>query len=285
MCRPYSNWYTNNVLQKFIHQQLNYPYSLYVHYRTTIRLRRPTLVFLHGIGNSGAAWDTTVSQLPNDINIVTIDLLGFGKSAKPQWAKYDASEQARAVMFTLLKMGITNNIIIVGHSLGALTAVECAQRYPKRVVSLVLCSPPLYDSTRSKSILPKSDAILRKMYTTVHNNPDEFAKIATFASKYKLVNPSFNVTKENVEIYVTALEAMIINQEAFEKTLNVRIPTTIIYGTLDPFVVSANFKKLATHNANISTHSVIAGHEVRGKFIPAVIAAIEQAVLEPQRAL
>lgn len=273
------------MIRKFIHQQLNYPYSLYVHYRTTIRLNRPTLVFLHGIGNSGAAWDTTVAQLPENINIITIDLLGFGKSTKPQWAKYNAAEQARAVAYTLLRMGVTKNITIVGHSLGALTAVECATRYPKRITSLVLCSPPFYDSAGSKSILPRSDTMLRKLYVTVHKNPGAFAQIATFATKYGLVNPSFNVTKENVDIYVTALEAMIINQQAFDNALALSIPTRIIHGTLDPFVVPNNFKKLALKNPNISIQTVIGGHEVRGKFIPAIVAATEQAVLDPRRTL
>lgn len=273
------------MIRQFIHQHLNYPHRLYVHYRTAIRFNRPTLVFLHGIGNSGAAWDTTVAQLPSDTNIVTIDLLGFGKSPKPQWAKYDAVEQARAVMFTLLRMGITKNVTIVGHSLGALTAVECAKRYPKRITSLVLCSPPFYDSAQSNRILPTSDTILRKIYATVRNNPAAFAQIASFAMKYNLVNPSFNVTAQNVDIYVTALETMIINQQSLGDAMSLQVPTKIIRGTLDPFVVPSNFKKLTKHNKNIQVQSIVAGHEVRGRFIPAVLAAIKQAVPEPRRAL
>ena len=65
-------------------------------------------------------------------------MLGFGQSPRPQWAVYDAKTQARSVIATLLKLRFSTPLTIVGHSLGALVAIEMALRYPLLVKKLFL---------------------------------------------------------------------------------------------------------------------------------------------------
>ena len=84
---------------------------------------------IHGIGNSEESWNEVIKRLPDTIRVVTVDLLGFGKSPKPRWAMYNASTQARAVRKTLLQLGLFGKFHIVGHSLGSLVAIEMARRY------------------------------------------------------------------------------------------------------------------------------------------------------------
>lgn len=264
----------------FFHKWLRVPYTLHVRHHHTPKRSVATLVFIHGIGNSGAAWDEVIEKLPNDIRIITVDLLGFGNSPRPSWAKYDAKLQAVSVAATLLKLGIVGKVTIVGHSLGALVAIELAKSYSFFVGSLILCSPPLYRSDEHllTSRLPSSDRVLKALFTSVKGRPDQFVKLSAFAMKYELVNKSFTVNSDNIHSYMTALEAMIINQTSYEDALRLSVPTHIIRGSLDPFVVAKNLRTLKKSNPNITIQQIIAGHEVKGVFIPPVVRAIRATI-------
>ncbi len=260
-----------------IHRWLRVPYSLHVRHYRKLKKPRATVLFIHGIGNSGDAGHDVIERLPKDVRIVTIDLLGFGNSPQPKWAIYNAKTQANAVLATYLKLRITSQVIIVGHSLGALVGIEIAKRYPLLVDSLILCSPPLYDTNDTKNtILPKSDRLLRQLYKSAQRRPEEFVRLSAFAMKYKLINRSFSVTAESVEYYMAALESTIVNQTAYDDAYKLKTPTLIIKGTLDPFVVNRNLRKLVKTNHNIKMATVIAGHEVRGLFVLAVVKAIKE---------
>jgi cis-3-alkyl-4-acyloxetan-2-one decarboxylase len=89
--------------------------------------------------------------------VIVVDLLGFGDSPKPDWATYDARTQAQSLAKTLLGLGLTQRVVLVGHSMGSLVAVEFAKRYPALVKALVLCSPPLYN------VDPRDDKRLLKI--------------------------------------------------------------------------------------------------------------------------
>ncbi|MEO5691290.1 MAG: alpha/beta hydrolase [Candidatus Saccharimonadales bacterium] len=261
------------VIDKFLHKQLNIPYKLHIQYTRKSSKPRATIVFLHGIGSSGAEWQAVVDALPKDLSIITIDLLGFGTSPRPDWARYDAREQARSVIATLLRYGVRGKVMVVGHSLGALVAVEVAKRYPVLVSSLVLCSPPFYNPDRDGR-LPNSDRILQTLFGQVERNQTYFLKLATLAIKYKLVNPAFSVTEETLPTYVQTLKASIISQSAYDDVMTLKCPITIIYGALDPLVIDKNVKAVAKANPHVTLARIIVGHEIIGRFVPTVVERI-----------
>ena len=269
------------MLDTLIHRWMRIPYALNVHYLQTPKKPRATVLFIHGIGNTGAAWDDVTAKLPDDIRVISIDLLGFGSSPAPKWAVYNAKTQASAVLATYLKLRILSPAIVVGHSLGSLVAIEVTKRYPLLVRSLILCSPPLYEApVVDKRLNLKSDAVLRELYRTASKHPDDFVRLSAVAMKYQLINKSFNVTDDNIASYMAALEAMIINQTSLGDAQKLNVPTTIIRGTLDPFVVSRNLKALQRHNSHIQVRSIIAGHEVRGRYVQFVVREILKTISE-----
>ncbi len=257
-----------------LHRWLRVPYALNVHFADRPKKPRATVLFIHGIGNSGGAWDDVIARLPKDVYVISIDLLGFGASPSPSWALYNAKTQARSVLATFLKLRVSGPVVIVGHSLGSLVAIEIAKRYPLLVKSLILCSPPLYTSVEKTSLLPSSESLLRQLYKSAYERQDDFVKLAAVAMKYELINKSFNVTTDNIDSYMGALQAMIINQTSLRDAEKIKVPTTIIRGTLDPFIVTKNLKLLAKTNRNVKLKSVIAGHEVKGLFVSSVVKTI-----------
>ncbi|MNR34937.1 hypothetical protein D3C85_1527470 [compost metagenome] len=73
---------------------------------------------------------------------------------------------------------------------------------------------------------------------------------------------------------MAALEACIINQTALDDAKQVNKPMTIIYGSLDPVVILANIKSLIRANPKAHLVSIIAGHEVKGRYVQAVVREI-----------
>ncbi|MGK2895983.1 MAG: alpha/beta fold hydrolase [Candidatus Saccharimonadales bacterium] len=266
-----------------IHRWFKVPYRLHVEYHGRVKHPRATVVFLHGIGNTGESWRNVIEGLPKDIQAITIDLLGFGKSPKPSWATYDAKTQARGVLRSYFMSRRPGKVMIVGHSLGALTAVEMAKRYPLIIDSLVLCSPPFYDVSDSPSRLPKTDKMLRSLYQAALRYPDQFVRLVGFLTKYKLTNPSFNVTADNVGSYMAALETMIINQTSLEDARKLTIPTHILYGILDPVVVGKNIKALTKITPSVTAVPVLSGHEVTGRMVTATVKAIKERLPEAKK--
>lgn len=262
-----------------IHRLLRFPYRL--HTFSSRRVKRPiaTIVFLHGIGNSQESWRDVYKKLPHNVEVIGLDLLGFGKSAKPTWVTYNAKTQAKAVFATLLRYGIKRRVIIVGHSMGAIVAVEVARRAPFLVSSLILCSPPFYTASETKKrLFPSTDTILKDMYRTIQKQPDAFIQLAQVAKKAGVLNVSANISSETISTYFSALEASIINQTSLDDVQRLRMPITILYGAFDGLVVSANLRSLAKANDAITARSVLAGHEITGLFVGAVVKQINKEI-------
>jgi len=262
------------------HKWLKIPYTLHIHTDRRVKKPRATIVFIHGIGNSGAAWDEITTELPGNLRLITVDLLGFGESKRPPWVIYNAKTQANSLAATLLKLRTRGRVIIVGHSLGSLVAVEIAKRYPLFVKELILCSPPFYRvDIAKKHTIPESDTILRDIYRLAVNHPDQFIKLSKLAARLGLVNKSFNLSTDNADTYMNALEAAIINQTSLEDATKLSVPTQILYGRLDPVVVLKNLRYLTDMNPNVTLKILIATHEIQGaNFIKATIAAIRHAI-------
>lgn len=267
------------MLDKFIHKWLRVPYTLYVRHNKRARKGQPTILFIHGIGNTGTVWNNVIKQLPADVGVVSLDLLGFGKSPKPEWAIYNARRQASSVLATYFRLGLTGKVIIVGHSLGSLVAIEMTKRYPLLIDHLILCSPPFYRPDDETLRLPRHpDAVLRRLGAQVEKYPDQFVTLAAFVMKYNLINKSFTVTPENIHSYMGTLRATILNQTSLIDALKLKVPTEILQGTLDPLVITTNLKNLTKSNPNIRHKAVIAGHEVKGLFVGAVVKSIKKVI-------
>lgn len=250
------------VFDTVIHRWLRVPYTL--HATVTHPKGKQTFVFIHGIGNNGSAWRTVVKKLPPHVRVITVDLLGFGQSAKPKWATYNARTQARAVAKTLFRLGVVGKVTLVGHSLGSLVAVECARRYPFAVRRLILCSPPFYQPNEADLFALAPDRVLRTVYRQVIKNQHTFLGLAAVAMKYKLVGPAFSITAETVDSYMATLKTMIINQTVLHDIADIKRPIDIIVGAVDPFIVQRNIRQLAKQRSNITVQTVPAAHEVTG---------------------
>jgi pimeloyl-ACP methyl ester carboxylesterase len=105
---------------------------------------RPTLVLIHGFGNSLQSFRLLAPQLTDDYHVITVDLPGFGLSAKPAVFNYDNENQAKTMGDFIRALGL-ERVIIGGHSLGGAIALRVAVTEPE-VRGLVLMNPGIINS-------------------------------------------------------------------------------------------------------------------------------------------
>ena len=94
------------------------------------------MIFLHGVTDSGRAFEPVLDRLPDTIHAWSITQRGHGGSSKPDEGDTyaDMAEDVREFMdvFAL------PSAVIVGHSMGSMAAQRFAASHPDRVAGLVL---------------------------------------------------------------------------------------------------------------------------------------------------
>lgn len=104
----------------------------------------PPLVLLHGIGAGALSWAGQLEGLAGTHRVIAWDAPGYGSSTPLPPPQPLALDYARALGEWLGEIGVTE-LVLVGHSLGALMAAAWAARADesgsKRLRSLVLASP------------------------------------------------------------------------------------------------------------------------------------------------
>jgi pimeloyl-ACP methyl ester carboxylesterase len=110
-----------------------------IHYaeRGERRAERPSAVFIHGAGAGSAIWSMTISRVARHAHAIAIDLPGHGPSAPGDLATLSLERDRDAVgeLCGALCLGPS---VLVGHSMGALVALEAALAWPDKVRALVL---------------------------------------------------------------------------------------------------------------------------------------------------
>jgi pimeloyl-ACP methyl ester carboxylesterase len=99
-------------------------------------------ICLHGLGSNKSSFFETVAALAPDYTVHALDLPGFGSSAKPARAPYDALWFAAAVRGYMDAMAI-ERAHLIGNSMGGRIALELAFGDPDRIASLSLLAPAL----------------------------------------------------------------------------------------------------------------------------------------------
>ena len=100
------------------------------------------VILIHGLGATKASFLPTIGALVPSYRTIAIDLPGFGDSAKPLLAPYDARFFADSIVGLLDSLEL-DRAHIIGNSMGGRVAIELGLRAPERVGRLVLLAPSL----------------------------------------------------------------------------------------------------------------------------------------------
>jgi pimeloyl-ACP methyl ester carboxylesterase len=97
---------------------------------------RPPLLLIHGFGASTDHWRKNIAGLCHDFEVWAIDLLGFGRSAKPDW-QY-SGDLWRNQLHDFIQQVIGQPAVLAGNSLGGYAALCVAAQCSESAIGLIL---------------------------------------------------------------------------------------------------------------------------------------------------
>lgn len=118
----------------------------------------PCVVFIHGAQNDHSVWSLQSRWFAHHgFAVLAVDLPGHGRSAgKPLPTIEDLADWIELLLEKVGAGSTANNaapnVSLVGHSMGSLTALECAARHPARIARIALIGTAVP--------MPVSDALL-----------------------------------------------------------------------------------------------------------------------------
>ncbi len=109
-----------------------------VHYFVTAAGKGEPLILLHGFTGSSAGWGAHVSLSAKQFQVITIDILGHGRSPSPSDVNAYHMEQAAAQIIEVVQKTAVSPINLLGYSMGGRLALYIAVHYPRLVNKLIL---------------------------------------------------------------------------------------------------------------------------------------------------
>lgn len=223
--------------------------------------RGEVIVLLHGYLSSSHYFKHIVQQLQSTHKVISIDLLGFGKSPKPR-GDYTYQDQINALSATLQKLKITSPFTLLGHSMGALIALRYAVDYGDSISRLLLFNPPLF--THTNQMIESHKATGRRyrafLYSPARNSYWKALKLVPHNISKK--RPAINFT-DTLRMSKHAREGsykhILGGSEFFTDLRKTTMPVLLVNGRYDRAVYAENLagKELPS---NVQLEIVETGH-------------------------
>lgn len=221
-----------------------------------------TVVMIHGIASNSSTYDDALKYFEGEKNLekvrfVTFDLLGSGKSSKDDSLEYNYDEQIEALHNAIIGLSADTPIVLIGHSLGTFIVTRYTKTYPDSIQKLILVSPPIYS--------PKD-----------FDNPAFWAGIDMFKKVLGAKNPE--VLKEKA--FNNSMENIVLCRDNYQTLAEIKVPTTLIFGTEDRIIASHNIPSIIKKNKNLKAIPTIGHHGVTKDKYTKIATILEETISE-----
>jgi N-formylmaleamate deformylase len=178
---PLTEWSTGNCETNGIN----------IHYTRTGG-NKPPLILLHGLTANGACWTAVAHAIEGDYDVIMPDARGHGKSSMPDDG-YRYEDLANDVVGLIEALRLPPPILI-GHSMGGMTAAVVASRNPQLLRGLILADPTF--------LSPKVQREIRDSAVADQHRRDLNRSLADVVAEARLRHPDRSV--ETIELIARA---------------------------------------------------------------------------------
>ena len=204
----------------------------------------PPVALLHGLFGAAANFGTVQKRLAERFRVIALDLRNHGNSPHAPHMSYPT--MAEDVLETLRARSALP-CALVGHSMGALVALDAAGRYPDKVRALGLCGvatempvhPEMLESAKAGTLK------VQELMT--------FWGIGNALHKGGMVSPGLWLRAESLAVLSankpgvihTDLAACNVYKDALVRASEVKCPTAFVLGDGDLMTPAAKARPLA----------------------------------------
>ncbi|GAA1439054.1 alpha/beta fold hydrolase [Leifsonia poae] len=234
----------------------------------------PVVVLVHGIASSSVTFQNLVPLLEPNHRVISIDILGFGRSPAPADAAYTLEEHVAAIHATIRSLRLRQPFVLVGHSLGSLIVARYAAEHPGALSRLVLVGPPIYGTPAEigdRRVRNRVSAYLRA-YEYLRGHKEFTIANAGMLARLLPIKGVFEITEKNWTPFVRSLENCIESQTVVSDLARARIPVQVVYGTLDAFIAPGSLAVIEAMR-HVTMHRVEANDHIIRKRMARVVAA------------
>lgn len=221
---------------------------------------KPPVVLLHGCMLSGACWTPLARALEEDYDVVMPDARGHGKSGAPDNG-YLYHDLAADVEGLIDGLGLAAPVVL-GHSMGGMTAALVASRNPNRLRGLVLADPPFLTPQRQREVY-ESDIV--DQHRRILNRPkkDFLAEMRKRHSRrsHEVINL---FVQARFQTCVRAFEVLTPLYPDYTQLINaLNVPSLLVVGDTGSIVTLEMATELARLNQRLEVVQIAeAGHAV-----------------------
>ena len=211
----------------------------------TPRPGAPALLLLNSLGCSLEMWDDQFDAFSERYELIRFDMRGHGSSTLGAAAELNIDRLAKDALAVLDACGIAR-AHLCGLSLGGMTAMQVAAKWPDRVLKAVLSNTTPYmpprevwqtriQTVRSQGMTPLVEGILQRWFTPeFHREQPE--KVERIRKMLQTANP----------LGYAACSAAIRDMDLREAIRSIAATTLVIGGTKDPGTTPADAQLIAT---------------------------------------
>ena len=255
--------------------------------------QRGTIVLLHGFPEFWYGWRFQIADLARDYRVVAPDLRGYNLSDKPEGVDVYRVKTLAADVAGLLQSFGAGPITLIGHDWGAAVAWAVAALYPHLLQRLVILNGPHF-STYTREVIYSPEQRKAAQYIHLFRQP-RAAKLLAEDGYRRLLRMTGAIGEDALK-YVAAwsqpgaLDAALnyyrampsppplMDEEVLDPKipeLKVNVPTLVIWGERDEFILTGNLIGLEHYVPGVKIHRIAeATHWVQHEVPQEVNAAI-----------
>lgn len=231
-----------------------------IHYLRTGGDKQP-VVMLHGLMGSGACWAPVTRVLAADFDVIMPDARGHGDSSAPQHG-YRYPDHASDVVGLLRELCLSRPVL-VGHSMGGMTAAVVASQEAVQLRALVLVDPTFLSPERQREV--HASDVAQQHRAALAFEKSEL--IAQARARNPLRSPELLdlQAEARLKTHLNAFEVLTPPNPAYRDVVRaIRVPTLLVYGDQSPVVTC----EMATELRAINPHLCIEGVRDAGHALP-----------------
>ncbi|MEI2745664.1 MAG: alpha/beta hydrolase [Ottowia sp.] len=213
------------------------------------------LVFLHGFLENKEMWNYFVPFFSEKHKVITIDLLGHGKSENLGYI-HTMEDQADMVYALLQDLKI-KNAIFIGHSMGGYVALAFAEMYTEKIKGLVLLnSTSRADSTERKENRDRAILAVKQNFAACikMSIANLFSPENRTVLKNEIEQVKAEALKTSLQGIVAAQEGMKIRKDREVILHFATYPILLILGKKDPVLnYEETITQIETTKVNLVT--------------------------------
>ena len=213
---------------------LNYKKAA-VFYTDTATSNGTTIVLLHGFLENASMWNEISSELSKRNRIVTIDLLGHGRSDCLGYLH--SMELFSETVEAVLKQLRIRKCIVIGHSLGGYVALAFAERNPQKIKGLCLLNATSNeDDQERKQLGTRANMMIQNNFTNMvrMSFTNLFSEVSRVNYADEIKNGLDEALKTSVQGYIAGQEGMKLRPNRNHVLAKNDFKKMIITGRKDP---------------------------------------------------